>query len=713
MGLKVLPVWSPYGRMCSCGKDDCPSPGKHPHEVLGPRGGLNLATSDEATIRAWWTAAPEASIGVALRASGLIAFDVDKPENYTALAAAEQRLGELPHTLIQISGSGNWHVIFKAPAHDIVGVFDGIVMRAKNFIVVAPSLHASGNCYAWKPGYGLGEAVPAELPPAWLEALKRPEVVGEVGIPAEATEPEWLRIIPHDERVRRMRAHLAQEPGESKGVSAPGTAFNVTRTCARGFAIRDADVLLRILLEDYDTKCQPPYGPERVRKRVQKVYDEATSPSWGANLMPDGERRKQSLVETLGEDAARAIEQERTNAAAVAEERGEALWIDDVGAREQPPTRFYTTGFPALDERMGGGLATRHVCGAVGGTAVGKSGFAGVIGLHVSEALPVLHVSTELPRDELFIRYASLVMGFEWRDGMRGKIPRADMRGALKGRRIKLLGTEELPAGQELQHVYIQAVKMATQHGVAPLVIVDYVQMLARCSDEKLRARVGDLTKHLRVMSQALDAPFLAILSTARGFYTPEMMTKIRAKNNPLAYLPAAKESGDVEYDCASLLFLDVDQNREGVPKPARIAVAKCRVGDVGFVGARFHGPTGRWVEDQSALPEMANSGDQGGREILDNAKDDSCLLDIVGECPNVCWRDVRDMFAKRAHRRPATADDTRARLLEAKRIESHWPMDEHGRTKPGNYYRLIAAVAPTPQPAPTTLDLSRYERKS
>jgi hypothetical protein len=296
-GLYVLPIWSVHDGRCECGKADCHSPGKHPHgRLLGLTGGVHLASIDEAQIVAWWTAAPDANIGIAMKRSGLIAFDIDKPQNYVALDAGEKRLGDLPDTMVQYSGSGNLHAIYRAPSFEIRGDFDDITLRANHYIVAAPSLHKSGKRYKWAIGRSPTEYRVSELPPAWQEALRRPIGVGAVGIPSEADEPEWLHRIPHDERIRLAREKLAQEKGEVKAAPGrgivgdpPGTWWNVCRTTLRGYAIRDPEAGLQILLADYDPKCVPPFGPYRWAKQVRDVYDKATDPEWGACLKPHDE----------------------------------------------------------------------------------------------------------------------------------------------------------------------------------------------------------------------------------------------------------------------------------------------------------------------------------------------------------------------------------------------------------------------------------------
>ena len=76
-GWLVLPLHYPNGEICSCGKKDCDSPGKHPIGQLTPHG-FKDATSDPSTIKKWWTDWPKANIGIRTGAdSDLIVLDID------------------------------------------------------------------------------------------------------------------------------------------------------------------------------------------------------------------------------------------------------------------------------------------------------------------------------------------------------------------------------------------------------------------------------------------------------------------------------------------------------------------------------------------------------------------------------------------------------------------------------------------------------------
>ena len=94
LGWPVLPLHAPtpVGR-CSCGRPDCPKPGKHPRS----RRGRTDATISAAQVAAWWGAWPDANVGVAT--GRLLVLDVDGDRGHASLAELEEndRHGMLDH----------------------------------------------------------------------------------------------------------------------------------------------------------------------------------------------------------------------------------------------------------------------------------------------------------------------------------------------------------------------------------------------------------------------------------------------------------------------------------------------------------------------------------------------------------------------------------------------------------------------------------------
>jgi len=170
LGWPVFPLHGIVDGQCTCGNPDCgKSSGKHPRT----KHGHHEATTNEQQIIDWWAEWPDSNIGVPTGAvSGIIALDVDKPE----LAADFLSKNKSPKTAMQRTGREGGqgrHVIFKYPGHhvkSISGVVPGLDSKGDGgYIVVAPSIHYSGNRYEWMQD---PDAVPlADAPKWWLDLV--------------------------------------------------------------------------------------------------------------------------------------------------------------------------------------------------------------------------------------------------------------------------------------------------------------------------------------------------------------------------------------------------------------------------------------------------------------------------------------------------------------------------------------------------------------
>ncbi len=182
-GWRVFPLHGIVNGVCTCGRRDCSSPGKHP---LVPRG-LYEATTDAQVVREWWCRWRRANIAIATGAeSGLAVIDVDLPAAFVSVG----RLIELgvASTLTGLTGGGGLHLVFASTDGDLgnstgclPGVDDelpGVDLRGNGgYIVVPPSAHRSGATYEW-----LNPDARASPAPAWLRQPQRSAVeLGDVG----------------------------------------------------------------------------------------------------------------------------------------------------------------------------------------------------------------------------------------------------------------------------------------------------------------------------------------------------------------------------------------------------------------------------------------------------------------------------------------------------------------------------------------------------
>ncbi len=188
LGWPVFPLhWVTAEGRCSCSDPDCRSPAKHPLTVHG----VKDASTDPAVIAAWAEKWPHASIGYAIR-QGEAVVDVD-PRNGgdLTLDALQEEHGALPDTVMQLTGGGGQHYLFRIPdARPVPGKLGrGVDVKSYGgYIVVEPSRHISGRGYVF-------EASADPFEGADLAAL-----------------PDWIG---------RTAAKLPQEPQQSAGFIAP------------------------------------------------------------------------------------------------------------------------------------------------------------------------------------------------------------------------------------------------------------------------------------------------------------------------------------------------------------------------------------------------------------------------------------------------------------------------------------------------------------
>jgi hypothetical protein len=138
-GWAVFPLHSWTGTACSCGRRARESPAKHPRTKRG----LKDASTDEATIRRWFTSWPDANLGIVTGAQGgIVVLDVDpRHGGDESLAELERVHGDLPSTLEVRTGGGGRHIFFScadAALKKKAGFLPGLDFQANGAYVVAP-----------------------------------------------------------------------------------------------------------------------------------------------------------------------------------------------------------------------------------------------------------------------------------------------------------------------------------------------------------------------------------------------------------------------------------------------------------------------------------------------------------------------------------------------------------------------------------------------
>lgn len=240
-------------------------------------------------------------------------------------------------------------------------------------------------------------------------------------------------------------------------------------------------------------------------------------------------------------------------------------------------TGVLSSGLAELDELLGGGLFPGlYVLGAP--SSLGKT----TLLLQMADEIAasgrdVLFFSLEMSRWELLAkslcRTAAPQTALCARQLLRGEIPSSQLKRLLEaynrrsGERIFISAEQEALTPETLRE---KALRHRAQRGRSPVVVVDYLQILApsdaRSSDKQ---NVDRAVVALKALSRELEIPVLVASSFNREAYTKEVS------------MEAFKESGAVEYAADVLLALqmsaagekDFDLNREKMADPRRVDI--------------------------------------------------------------------------------------------------------------------------------------------
>jgi putative DNA primase/helicase len=259
-GFPVVPMYPVRNGYCACSEGkDCSRPGKHPMSAHG----IKDASTNPDRIKAWWTATPDANIGIATGSeSGILVLDID-PRNGGAktLQRLEEELGQLPETVTVRTGGAGRHLVFRHPSFpvrkDTSGkVFGcGIDVLSDGCIMIAPpSVHATGNRYRWIKGKSYRDLKPAALPQAWQDRLRGGPAQAEANTaPAECNgdgpPAKTAGLVPEG----RRNTHLTSFAGKLQRSGA------------------SVEALSAALAAENRAKCSPPLDSAEVEAIVTSV----------------------------------------------------------------------------------------------------------------------------------------------------------------------------------------------------------------------------------------------------------------------------------------------------------------------------------------------------------------------------------------------------------------------------------------------------------
>lgn len=246
MNLPVLPLHSINGEgSCTCGDQNCSSPGKHPRGDLVPHG-LKDATTNPEIIKKWFGQGQLSlpNIGVVTgTVSGIFSLDIDGPDGEVFIFGKE-----IPRTPSFRTGRGR-QIIFKIPKGKTIrsktGLVSEIDIRAEGaYIVLPPSRHHTGKTYNWLIS-------PTEVEPA--------------------PPPNWLLHMLNNKKNKSTsnnspRGKLsAVIPDGSRDVSLASIAGRL-----RHFGADEEEIIEKLQKVNQD-HCSPPLGEQQVEKIAKSI----------------------------------------------------------------------------------------------------------------------------------------------------------------------------------------------------------------------------------------------------------------------------------------------------------------------------------------------------------------------------------------------------------------------------------------------------------
>jgi hypothetical protein len=234
------------------------------------------ATSDADEVRAFWSAVPEANIGI--HCEGMVVIDVDvKKGGDDSLALLEMTNGIAP-TLTTRTPTGGRHLFFRlSDSHsgvpnsvELLG--RGLDVRSAGGYVLGPGSQVDAGDYAFElDTAGIASA------PAWL--------VDRLGAaPVPRAEPAAPIPVASESAFRRAREWIAEQPGAVEGEGGDARTYAVA--CGlRDLGIDEAQSVS--LLTDWNVTCRPPWSADDLAIKAHNAYRYAQNEPGARAALPE------------------------------------------------------------------------------------------------------------------------------------------------------------------------------------------------------------------------------------------------------------------------------------------------------------------------------------------------------------------------------------------------------------------------------------------
>ncbi|MCH4151440.1 MAG: AAA family ATPase [Sphingobium sp.] len=235
--------------------------------------GIDDATTDPATIAAWWATWPDALVGLGLAKAGLIAIDADRhggPDGVAAWEAlcAEKGFDASAQPIVATTGGG-FHNYFRAPAgwHPTDGEGElrgrGINVRGAGYTMAPNCVLPDGRSY--QPVDGT-PPLTLDIPeaPAWLiEMIGKARPRGDDSQTPVADQDTPAVLAWAD-------AYLRDERPATEGAGGDNHTLLVALVL-RDMGCSEA-VALDLMSGEWNERCQPPWHLDELALKVENAF---------------------------------------------------------------------------------------------------------------------------------------------------------------------------------------------------------------------------------------------------------------------------------------------------------------------------------------------------------------------------------------------------------------------------------------------------------
>jgi replicative DNA helicase len=248
----------------------------------------------------------------------------------------------------------------------------------------------------------------------------------------------------------------------------------------------------------------------------------------------------------------------------------------------------YPSGLPSLDAALGfGGFQAQTLNYLTSGPGVGKTTKATWMATRVAERFPVVYATNEMTPAMLLAKIAAAHYGVSVNQVFRREVlTDAEVIASVPANFVWLYRPTFVSLRRAIQQT-------SDKHGVAPFVVVDYVNPMVDVAAPDARLAMTAASGHLRDIAVETSSPFLAIAAASRN---GNQRASSARKLAPAALIDVARESGAVEFDATSVLVASSESETDDDGwDVCTLTVAKSRWGRTGHLDVRYHGATARW----------------------------------------------------------------------------------------------------------------------